>query len=434
MPQCIVIADDLTGANATGVLLRKLHLRTSTLMNMERIELRNLDHYDAVTYPTDSRAIAAELAYNRVFNAITLLKSEKVKLYNKRIDSTLRGNIGAEIDGILDGLGDGRMAIVIPSFPQAGRTAVGGYLLVNGGLLQDSDAAKDPKTPVNTSVIEEIVKKQTRYPVKSILLNDIYMGWAHIAGMFRQAAADGYRVIILDALQADDLDIIAEALIASEISYVTVDPGPFTTAVAKKVLHPRDTGSSGKILLTIGSVTHTTKMQLDELAASSSIYRVDVDTAKLIDDGKEREQEIQRVVRDILEHQHMSDIFCSVTRSIQPEFRLDLEKIAEELHSTEEELSLRINNSMAEITYHLLKKSNTFQGVFSSGGDITVALCRKMNASGMELIQEVIPLAAYGTLVDGECPGLKVVTKGGMVGNKDGIKQCIAYLKDQLTI
>ena len=42
MPQCVVIADDLTGANATGVLLKKMNYKAYTVMNTERIELSTL--------------------------------------------------------------------------------------------------------------------------------------------------------------------------------------------------------------------------------------------------------------------------------------------------------------------------------------------------------------------------------------------------------
>ena len=55
MPQCVVIADDLTGANATGVLLKKMNYKAYTVMNTERIELSTLSDCDCVLYPTDSR-------------------------------------------------------------------------------------------------------------------------------------------------------------------------------------------------------------------------------------------------------------------------------------------------------------------------------------------------------------------------------------------
>ena len=42
MSQCVVIADDLTGANATGVLLKKMNYEAYTVMNTERIRMQPL--------------------------------------------------------------------------------------------------------------------------------------------------------------------------------------------------------------------------------------------------------------------------------------------------------------------------------------------------------------------------------------------------------
>ena len=86
MPECVVIADDLTGANATGVLLKKMNYTAYTVMNAERIELSTLRDCDCVLYPTDSRGVAPEIAYNRVYNVCSMLRSDDVKVYSKRID------------------------------------------------------------------------------------------------------------------------------------------------------------------------------------------------------------------------------------------------------------------------------------------------------------------------------------------------------------
>jgi len=42
----------------------------------------------------------------------------------------LRGNLGAEIDAVLDAAGEGYRAAVVPVYPKSGRICVGGYLLV----------------------------------------------------------------------------------------------------------------------------------------------------------------------------------------------------------------------------------------------------------------------------------------------------------------
>ena len=48
--------------------------------------------------------------------------------------------------------------------------------------------------------------------------------------------------------------------------------------------------------------------------------------------------------------------------------------------------------------------------VYSSGGDITIALLEKLKAIGVEMREEVIPLAAYGRLIGGDFPNLKLVS------------------------
>ena len=91
--------------------------------------------------PTESRAIDPREAYDRVKNALAVTRDDGVKLYAKRIDSTLRGNLGSETDAFLDLLGPDYIAVCVPCFPSSGRVLVGGYLLVNGVPLQKTEVA-----------------------------------------------------------------------------------------------------------------------------------------------------------------------------------------------------------------------------------------------------------------------------------------------------
>ena len=68
MVKCAVIADDLTGANATGVMLKKQGYVTSTIMNLVKSELSNLGDCECIAFTTDSRGVDGETAYNRVYN------------------------------------------------------------------------------------------------------------------------------------------------------------------------------------------------------------------------------------------------------------------------------------------------------------------------------------------------------------------------------
>ena len=53
---------------------------------------------------------------------------------------------------------------------------------------------------------------------------------------------------------------------------------------------------------------------------------------------------------------------------------------------------------------------------------------------GLNLIDEVIPLAACGSFMKGDFPHKLIVTKGGMTGDPDAINTCIARLKTLLNM
>ena len=224
MPKCVFIADDLTGANATGGLLKKMDYTAYTVMNAERIELNILNECDCLLYPTDSRGVEAEIAYNRVYNVCKLLQNEEVEVYGKRIDSTLRGNLGSEVDAMLDCLGEEYVAIIVPCSPTSGRVVVGGYMLVNGVPLHKTDVAIDPKTPVKISEVEKLFKIQTKYEAVSILMKEYMQGKEYLSSLLKKHVDEGKRLFIMDCVTQEDLDLIADAVIESKIKVVAVDP------------------------------------------------------------------------------------------------------------------------------------------------------------------------------------------------------------------
>ena len=385
MPQCIVVADDLTGANATGVLLKKMNYQTYTVMNSERLELALFDSCDCVMYPTDSRGVSSSLAYNRVYNVTNLLKEDGVKVYAKRIDSTMRGNVGSETDAILDALGDDYIAIAAPCFPASGRIVIGGYMLVKGLPLHKTEVALDPKTPVTVSDVKQIFEQQSKYPVGSILMNDMINGKHYLADRMKEMAADGCRIIVTDCVTQEDLDLIADAVITSQLKFVAVDPGVFTAT-----------------------------------------------TKRFLESEEEREAEITRITDEVLEASRAFDIITVTGDGIYPENRIDFRQYEDRFPGGVDDMTGTINDSFAEIAHRVFTMHQGFKGIYSSGGDITVSVCRRFQTAGLCLLDEVLPLAAYGQFLKGNFEGVHIITKGGMVGESDAANRCITYLKEKL--
>ena len=425
MQKYIVIADDLTGSNATCSLFKKIGLRAASILKLQGDT--NYD-VDVISYSTASRGLDKEEAYKKVSEAIKILKNKDVLVYNKRIDSTLRGNIGTEINAMLDNLEDNRIAVVVPAYPDSGRIVVNKTMLVNGVLLENSDAGKDPKTPIKTSCVESLVQKDIKYSSTYFSLSDISQPIEEIAKKIQEAIKKS-RVLIFDAVNNEDIIKISKVIIQSDINIITVDPGPFTLYYSKEL--QKKNHLEKKILMVIGSVTTTTKKQIEYILQEEDIFLVKM----RVEDFFEEEscsKEIERVISFIKKGIESYDLFLVTTSPIGDEKKADLQKLAENLNTTVEEISKIIANTLTKTAVKILKEIQKFEGIYSSGGDITIALLEKLKAIGVEIREEVIPLAAYGRIIGGDFPNLKLVSKGGMVGDEKTIKLCLHKIKNDI--
>lgn len=307
-------------------------------------------------------------------------------------------------------------------------------MLVGGLPLHKTDIAIDPKTPVKISEVAVLFDEQSRYKVSSIQLKDLMHGKHYLAELMNQCVLSGSRIIVIDCITQEDLDLIADAVITSGLKVIAVDPGVFTATLARKLITPSQKKEKSKILAVVGSVNPNTTAQMKELWLSQRTYNVFVNTRELLESKGRREAEISRVAEEILNECGRNAV-CTVTGDgIYPENRIDFKPYMERYHCSMDEVTGMINGAFAEITYRIFKAEPTFRGLYTSGGDVTVAVCERFDTAGLSLKDEVLPLAAYGQFLKGEFEGVHIITKGGSQGGRDAINQCITYLKEKLFI
>src|SRR5215204_6549738 len=100
LPKLVIIADDLTGAADSAARCVQAGLSAEICLEPSTQATTS----DVVALSTDSRFLPAEEARQRVADTVTTLSSWSGTTWYKKIDSTLRGNIGAEIDAMLAAL------------------------------------------------------------------------------------------------------------------------------------------------------------------------------------------------------------------------------------------------------------------------------------------------------------------------------------------
>src|SRR5882724_1555236 len=126
-PPATLIADDLTGACDAGALFagrgRVAVFVTPATPGPE---------WNVAAVDTESRGLAPHRAAKAIRAAAERLGTRLAQgLLFKKIDSTLRGPVGAELESLLAASGR-TSALVCPAFPGQHRVVVDGTLLVNG--------------------------------------------------------------------------------------------------------------------------------------------------------------------------------------------------------------------------------------------------------------------------------------------------------------
>lgn len=424
-----VIADDLTGANATGVRIAKQGFLSATVVYNH--PLPTTDSLNAICIDTDSRYTNSKVANERVLNALQRLQTWGADVICKRIDSTVRGNIGVEIDTLLSMMGEKSIAIVVPSFPDSGRITLGGYLLVEGVPVQSTDVAKDPIKPITQSYIPDLIQEQSEYPVSHIGLQTVLSGKEEIVKELRKNISCQKRVIVVDAVTDEEIESIAEAMTAIQgYDMVPVDPGPLTAMYARA--YAQEKTEDTKMIVAVGSVTSLSKLQVQYLIDKTKSSPIHVDAKKLLFLGEEWDQEVNRAVDEALAHMQKEDVLIITTQSPTKE-NIDIKKIASKHQMEEDVLAKNIADGLAKVTHLVMEQSPyPIGGCFSSGGDVSASLCTMTKAEGIKVEEEVLPLTSYGKLIGGAFHGKPIVTKGGLIGDKQAIYQSIKFLSTKL--
>src|SRR5215203_7371319 len=136
MTRLAIIADDLSSATDCGAQMVRSGLSVAVPLVSYSLPLQ-ASTAQVVSIDTDSRSLSAERAYTRVKLATEQLVAEGWTHFYKSVDSTLRGELGAEIEAVLDVVKPD-CAIVAPAFPKYGRATVDGVKYLHGRPLHET--------------------------------------------------------------------------------------------------------------------------------------------------------------------------------------------------------------------------------------------------------------------------------------------------------
>ena len=401
-----VIADDLTGAMDTGVGLTKAGLDTTITFS----SIGDLKP-EAVVATTDSRADSPTDAYRHV-KAV----GERFRDYYiyKKIDSTLRGNVAAELQALLD-VTQASKAVVCPAFPSIKRTVVNGELLVDGVPVHQTSLAKDPVSPVTKSNIADLLQSGSGIPSESILLADVELGPQHLTQRITEASS---RAVVIDAKDDKHLRCIADALALNREHWLPCGSGglgaqiplAFGFPTHSQPLPPMPQGSA---LIAIGSRNEVSIRQILRLIEKLDPHVVKVEPREFgTRSGREpRANQIAHEVGRILADKQLA-ILSSSLSDFMPQYRYLMAHV------------------LGDIVMKVLSGGG-LAGLFLCGGDVARAVCGEERIQALHILGELQPGVVVGETVGQNYQGLRMITKAGGFGNEDALVQVARYFSER---
>ena len=404
MNRYLIVADDFTGANDTGVQLKRRGVPTSVVFSSDFIASEG-----SFVLDTESRALGPEEAAAAVRAGLKGVDLTSFGRVMKKVDSTLRGSVAAEIKAV-DQLYGSELVVFAPALPDLGRTTVGRGHLLKGIPITRTELAKDPKTPVTEDNITKLLQAVYDEPVTHISEDKVSAG---------EIDFSGGRVFTCDSATNADLRSVIRAAVATGKRTLWVG----TAAMADHLLGVEV--DVPPALAVVASVSAVSREQVN-FAAGEGIPLVSVPIPELLTGEQKLETYVEQTVALLKEGK---DAILASSASCN---RAELDRsvaVGEKLNLNREQVSGYTQMVMGGMT-RLILEQTPVSGLFLTGGDTALGFFMEARSLGSSIVTEIAVGIPMMRLSGGPFAGLKVVTKAGAFGKEDAITFALRKLKE----
>ncbi|MFR7417023.1 four-carbon acid sugar kinase family protein [Megasphaera massiliensis] len=402
MHHFVIIADDFTGANDTGVQLCKRGIPADVILDIDQIE----DNENSLAIDSESRVVSGEDAYNRIYEAVSCVEQRGgCQFLYKKVDSTLRGHLQEEIRAAVD-VYKPELIVFAPAYPAQGRTVQQGRLCVHGVPLLDTEIARDPRNPLQEDHVQKILSDCLGQPVHHYELGSDIDRDFDLTGT----------AYSFDTKKQSQLEHIARAAINTGKKILWIGSAGLAQGILTACWRRKPT------LAVIGSISSKAMDQM-KYCSDKGLTVVSLDM-KAIYENREMESAVRDVVTFLKGGQ---DVVLTAASC-----RQDYENFAAYGRNhgiSTDELAEFTKQTLSRMVPMILREADV-NGLFLTGGDTAIAIICQLEASGSHIERELVPGFVLGRLLGGAHAGLPIVTKAGAFGAEADVYNCIKELDD----
>lgn len=458
-----MLADDLAGAHDVAVPFAKRGFAVAVPSGPDRLDRFN--SADLVVLNTETRSCTEAEAAARVGAACEAIRSRNGSIVYKKIDSTLRGHVGFEIDLVCD-LMDFRLAVCAPAFPELGRTTVGGYHLLHGLPVCGADMA-GPDNPPRHAYIPDLLDTGAGRKTALIDLKTSQGATTAIreaVSEFRSGTGPGTSVVV-DMVEPARWNSLLDAVLESNAmapgggspaggssardaggaraSTLLCGSGGMAGALADRLasaqrpqamVYDRKPGVGGAsrdnddrpVLVFACSLHATTARQVEQVRDRNSAAICPFDPLMIVDErcrGEEVDRLEARVAEELAKERN------AVVTPLRPgrsERRAWLEKLAGKA-AGRDPASVVIEN-LGEVARRLFANASP-GGLMLTGGETAGSVFHELNADGAWILEEIDSGVGLAAVAGGPHEGMGLVIKPGSFGDEQTLVKAMDRLR-----
>lgn len=394
----LIIADDFTGANDTGVQMKNRGIAVDVTLYPQKKKINS-----SVVLDTESRNLSANDAYNKVKRmSQEILEENKFDLVYKKIDSTLRGNIIEEIRAISDVYKPDKI-VFAPALPEVGRTTEEGIHKLNNVPLMETEFAKDPLSPIVNDNIIKILEDGFNEKVVHHTINE-------------SINLEDAKYHTFDAATPADLLSITAALLDSTQRILWVGSAGLANAFFQSAYPLKPS------LGVVGSISEMSLIQM-KYAESNGVEVMKVENKELF--NKENIDIIGKKAIEILNKKGKLIITAAKTRSDYEESL----RYGEKLGFDHENTGWYVMDFLSRVTNYILSEIE-LSGIFLTGGSTAISVMDAINTTRVSIQSELLTGIVHSTLSDGLYKDVNIVTKAGGFGGEEDILYCLKKIRE----
>ena len=397
----VMIADDLSGAADCAVSCAVQGLRTIVQLS----EAPSSEPAQVLAIDAATRSMPADRAAATIARIVAMYEHAPDRVLFKKLDSLLRGHIGAELAAMRCGQAPA-IIVMAPALPAQGRTTIDGCLWLNGKRLAAAHAPRLLESAGLTSAQINLA---------------LIRGGSHQLAAKMAELAHHHNALICDAESEADLRAVAAAIAAlphagwdSPIIWAGSSglarhiPEAMGIAGASSLVEePR---VAGPILTIVGSRAALAHEQAGEARRSEGLTTVLL-TPQILREGPGSAQ-----------WRKQSSALASALASWN-----DVMALIDARGETIDRETAEDPRLCAALASFVLPHMENVGGLIATGGETARAVLVMSDITGLRLLREVepgVPLA-----VSAGARQIPVITKSGSFGDRATLANCIRVLR-----